>query len=51
MDQCCPSPDFPVIHPDSRALKLRKILKYLYYGQALICFVKFLLSGGLAAIF
>ena len=51
MDSCCPSPEFPVIQPDERALKQRKILYYLYLGQGLICFIKFLLFGPLAGLF
>jgi hypothetical protein len=51
MDQCCPSPDYPVIQPDSKATKLRAILHKLYIGQIMVCFAKFLMYGGLAGIF
>lgn len=51
MDSCCPSPEHPVIQPDDRAKKQRKILYYLYIGQGCICFIKFLLFGPLAGLF
>lgn len=53
MDQCCASPDFPVIdiRNDARAQKLRKALHSLYYGQMAIVVIKFLIYGGVAGIF
>jgi hypothetical protein len=51
MEQCCPSPDHPIVQPDSKGLRMRKILRYLYFGQMFVCMNKLMLYGGLAAIF
>lgn len=51
MDGCCPSPDYPIIQPDVKALRLRRMLKGLYYGQACVCVIKFILFGTLVSMF
>ena len=33
MEECCPSPDFPVINPTSKTIKYRKALQAIMYGE------------------
>ena len=47
---CCPSPNNPVISPNSEALKHRMFLKYLCYGECAIILTKLLLFGIFAGI-
>jgi hypothetical protein len=49
--ELCPSPDHPTVVPDEKGQKLRKMLHLLYYGQMGVCFVRFILFGGLAGFF
>jgi hypothetical protein len=53
MDQCCPSPDFPVIDPleHPEALKQRKRLRWLFNGQIVVILCKVWVFGLLNGIF
>ena len=33
MEECCPSPDYPVIHPRTKTVKYRKALQAIMYGE------------------
>ena len=50
MDGCCPSPEYPIVQPDEQGLKHRKILLILYYGQALLVFMKLLCFGTMSGL-
>lgn len=51
MDNCCPSPEEPIIQPDERAKKLRAFLHLIYYGQMINVGIRFLMLGPWAGIF
>lgn len=51
MEFCCPSPEHPVIIPDSASLKHRRNLRYLMYGQAFVCLSKMILYSPISGIF
>ena len=48
---CCPDPEKPAIAPDRESLRLRRHLRYVFYGQAAMCIVKALMQGLFAGLF
>jgi hypothetical protein len=51
MEGCCPSPEYPIIQPDERALKFRQVLKCLFYGQIMVAIIKLFLFGTMTGLF
>jgi hypothetical protein len=47
----CPSPDRPMIQPNPENLKMRRWLRYVFYGQMYLIFVKWMLMNPLSGIF
>ena len=53
MNDCCPSPDFPVVDPanNPEVMNTRKRLRWLFHGQVVLILCKLWIFGFLKAIF
>ena len=51
MEACCPSPDHPIIGPTPEALKMRKYLRFVLYGQIAYIICKSMLFGFISGLF
>jgi len=51
MEFCCPSPENTIIQPDNMALRHRRRLRLLMYGQVIVFAAKMVLFGALSAFF
>lgn len=51
MESCFPSPDHPVFSPTPEALKYRRWLRYIIYGQLYASFVKLIFQGFISGLF
>lgn len=51
MEFCCPSPENPAFIPNAEALKHRRYLRYVIYGEVFVVFAKMFLMSIISGIF